>query len=306
MSASASQTAGRRYAAVRKVLLVTLGLNLMVAAAKLIWGYQNHIVALQADGFHSIFDAMANVVGLVAMSVARLPPDPEHPYGHQKLEVAASTIIGIMVLLGLLEVGRGIYAAITQGQAPSVDPATYGVVIVSIFTSLGVSIWEHRRGKALNSMILKSDASHTLSDSLAGLAVLVGIFLIDRGVPAGDVIASVVVMTFIGMTAYRVLRSSIDVMVDTAHFNADEVQTIVEREPGVLSCHFIRSRGMSGHAFLEFHMSMDPETTLEEAGQVMLVVKDKLEERFPDLEDVLIQLEPHEPEHIDDVPEKLL
>lgn len=305
MSAS-TQTIDRRYAEVRKVLLITLGLNLLVAALKLIWGYHNHIVALQADGFHSIFDALANVVGLVAMSIATRPPDPEHPYGHQKLEVAASTIIGIMVLLGLLEVGRGIYAAITTGQSPTVDASTYGVVIFSIFVSLGVSVYEHRKGKALNSMILKSDAAHTLSDSLAAVAVLVGILLIDRGIPTGDVIASVVVMTFIGMTAYRVLRSSIDVMVDTAHFNADEIQQIVEREPGVLSCHFIRSRGMAGHAFLEFHMSMSPATTLEEAGVVMLGVKEKLAKRFPDLEDVLIQLEPHKPEHVDDVPEQLL
>lgn len=301
-----SQARMDRNNAIRRVLLITLALNILVAALKLVWGYHQHIVSLQADGFHSLFDAMSNIVGLVAMGIASRPPDPEHPYGHQKLEVAASTIIGIMVLLGLLEVGRGLYAALTAGQTPVVTASTYGVVMISIVISFGVSFFEHREGRRLGSMILKADATHTLSDGLAALAVLAGIYLIDQGIFAGDVIASVVVMTFIGMTAYRVLRSSIEVLVDTALVDAEDVREIVEAIDGVLSCHFIRSRGMSGHVFLEFHLSMDPSTPLARGGEVMLLAKEKLQRRFPDVQDVLIQLEPHEPEHIDDVPEKLV
>ncbi len=206
---------GQTAPQVRRVLWITFFLNLAVAAAKLIYGYMTDIVSLQADGFHSIFDGMANVIGLVAMGLAMKPPDPEHPYGHRKIEVAASLVIGLMVTLGFLEVGRGVWDAATSDVAPKVTAASYVVVLVTLSVSLGVSFYERRAGERLNSMILKADSAHTFTDSIAGVSVLLGMYLVDIGIVVGDVLAALAVMFFIGMTAYRVLREGIDVLVDT-------------------------------------------------------------------------------------------
>lgn len=296
----------QRSRAVRRVLLITLGLNLAVAAAKFGVGYALDIVSLQAEGFHTTFDAASNIIGLIALSIAMLPPDPEHPYGHRKFEVAASFVIGLMVLLGMLEVGRGIYDSVTTGSAARVEPYAYVVVIATVFVNFAVSWYERREGQRHDSMILISDSAHTFSDSLAAMAVLGGIYLVDIGVPAGDLLASIVVMTFIGMTAYRVLRDGIDVLLDTAPLDANLVRRIAEEHPEVRSCHYVRSRGMRGAVHLEFHLSLDPETRLGEAGKVMLDVKTRLAETFPEVKDIIVQLEPHEAEHVEDVPEKLI
>ncbi len=293
-------------AAVRRVLIITLVLNLLVAATKLTVGYSLAIVSLQADGFHTVFDALSNIIGLVALGFAHRPPDPEHPYGHRKFEVAASLVIGIFVLLGMLEVGRGIYDAATAGTSPNIEPSAYFVVIGTIVVNFAISWYERREGKRYNSMILISDAAHTLSDSLAAMAVLVGIVLVDRGIVVGDVLAALVVMTFIGMTAYRVLRDGLDVIVDTAHVDADVVRQLAEEHPEVRSCHYVRSRGMSGNVHLEFHLSLDPETSLADAGTVMMAVKASIRRKLPEVRDILVQLEPHESGHIDDVPEQLI
>lgn len=295
-----------RNTAIRRVLLITLALNLAVAVTKLGVGYSLNIVSLQADGFHTVFDALSNIIGLVALSVARRPPDPEHPYGHRKFEVAASLVIGFMVILGMLEVGRGIYDAARGGQDPTIEPLAYVAVVSTIIVNLGISWYERREGQRHDSMILLSDSAHTLSDSLAAIAVLVGIFLVDRGFPFGDILAAVVVMTFIGMTAYRVLRDGLDVIVDTAHVEASDVRALAESHPEVRSCHYVRSRGMRGNVHLEFHLSLDPETTLAAAGEVMVAVKHLVKQRFPEVRDVIVQLEPHEADHIDDVPDHLI
>ncbi len=295
-----------RTRAVRRVLFGTLFLNLAVAASKLSVGYGYDIISLQADGFHTTFDALSNVIGLVALGVATRPPDPEHPYGHRKFEVAASLVIGMMVLLGLLEVGRGIYASFTEARTPQIEPIAYAVVIGTIFANVGIAYYERREGKRHDSMILLSDAAHTLSDSLAALAVLVGIFLVDHGFPFGDVLASLVVMTFIGMTAYRVLRDGIDVVLDTAPLDASQVQRIAEAHPEVRSCHYVRSRGMPGNVHLEFHLSLDPDVRLSEAGETMIAVKTLLKKEFPAVKDIIVQLEPHVPEHVEDVPDRLI
>ncbi|MFU8807261.1 MAG: cation diffusion facilitator family transporter, partial [Bradymonadaceae bacterium] len=290
------------HEAIRRVLWLTLALNILVATAKLAYGYHASIVSLQADGFHTIFDGLSNIIGLVALGFAMQPPDPEHPYGHHKLEVAASLTIGMMILLGLIEVGRGIWNAGVEGQEPQIAAGAYIVVIGAIAASLIISWYEKRAGERYNSMILKSDAAHTLSDALSGVAVLIGITLVHFGIPMGDILAALVVMLFIGMTAYRVLREGLGVIVDASLLDARVVQAFVEQLPDVRSCHYVRSRGMTGHVHLDLHLTLDPEMKLEDAGRVMIFVKEQLRKKFPGLRDILIQIEPHHPLHYEDVP----
>ncbi|MGM0556380.1 MAG: cation diffusion facilitator family transporter [Myxococcota bacterium] len=291
---------------VQRVLWITLALNLLVAGAKLYFGYAADIVSLQADGFHSIFDGASNIIGLVALGLATKPPDPEHPYGHRKIEVAASFSIGLMVLLGMLEVGRGLWDAAVTGTTPQITFVSYVVVVGAILTSLGVSFYERRAARKYDSMILEADSAHTLTDSLAGMAVLVGIFLVERGVPSADLMAALAVMFFIGVTAYRVLRDGMDVLVDTSLLEPQAVREIVESIEEVESCHYVRSRGMPGHVHVDLHLTLDPEMKLERAGEILLDVKALLKEEFGDVADVIVQIEPHKKIHVEDVPETLV
>jgi cation diffusion facilitator family transporter len=87
----------QRIRNIRRVLWVVLFLNLSVAFAKLAWGLISGSAAMQADGFHSLFDGTSNVVGLVGMGLAARPADRDHPYGHGKYETYASAIIGAML-----------------------------------------------------------------------------------------------------------------------------------------------------------------------------------------------------------------
>lgn len=295
-----------KSARVRRVLWVTLVLNCAVATTQIGYGYWADIISLQADGFHTTFDALANIIGLVALGIARQPPDVEHPYGHRKLEVAASLVIGLFVLLGFVEVGRAVWTSAAEGTTPQISPAAYGVVVATIAVNLGISAWEHRAGRKYDSMILTSDAAHTFSDTLAGLSVLLGMYLVESGVAVGDVLAALAVMLFIGMTAYRVLREGIDVIVDSSHLDPHRVQAVAESVDAVESCHYVRSRGMPGHVHLDLHLTLDPEMQLSEAGDILLDVKTTLREQFADLEDILVQVEPHVEEHVDDVPEQLI
>ena len=299
-------TQQERSAAVRRVLWITLFLNVAVAAAKIGYGYYSNIISLQADGFHTVFDGLSNVIGLVALGLATKPPDPEHPYGHRRIEVAASLTIGLMVLLGLLEVGRGIWDTANSGTSATVDAGAYAVIIGSIATNLAVGFYERAAGNRLDSMVLQADSAHTLTDSLAGLAVLVGVYLVDRGLEVADILAALAVMMFIGMTAYRVLREGMDVIVDTSYLDPNDVRAVVESVEEVRSCHYVRSRGMPGHIHVDLHMSLDPEMRLDDAGDILLEVQDLLTDRFEGVADVIVQIEPHKRIHVEDVPEKLV
>ena len=73
-----------RYAEVTRVLNRVLVLNLLVAVAKMALGYYTGAVSILSDGFHSLTDSASNVVALIGVSIARRPPDADHPYGHRK------------------------------------------------------------------------------------------------------------------------------------------------------------------------------------------------------------------------------
>src|SRR5215212_8761171 len=110
-----------RYAAVERVLLRVLLLNLSVAAAKIAFGYASGAISILSDGFHSLTDAASNVVGIVGVRAAGRPPDEDHPYGHRKYETVAAAAVTVFLLLVMVEVLRNAYNHLTgRGELPEI------------------------------------------------------------------------------------------------------------------------------------------------------------------------------------------
>src|SRR5437868_11684664 len=84
-------------------------LNVLVAVAKIVFGYASGAISILSDGFHSLTDAASNVVGLVGIRAAERPPDEDHPYGHRKYETVAAAAVTIFLLLVMVEVLRNAF-----------------------------------------------------------------------------------------------------------------------------------------------------------------------------------------------------
>src|SRR5206468_12593857 len=91
-----SPRAEQRLAGIARVMWIILGLNLIVALAKLLYGYRSGAIAITADGIHSLLDSASNVIGLIGISVAGRPADSNHPYGHRKYETFAALGVAMM------------------------------------------------------------------------------------------------------------------------------------------------------------------------------------------------------------------
>ena len=107
-----------RYRSIRNVLWVVLALNLAVALAKLVYGVISHSAAMEADGFHSLFDGASNIIGLVGMWFAARPADDDHPYGHSKYETFAAALIGLLLIVAGFTVGRGALDSLLGAACP--------------------------------------------------------------------------------------------------------------------------------------------------------------------------------------------
>ena len=160
-----------RYSSVVRVLYRVLVLNLAVAVVKIALGYATGAVSILSDGFHSLTDSASNVVALVGVSIARRPPDENHPYGHRKYETMASLGILAFLVIVLVQVLGAAYTRLLYGGTPKVFPEGIGIMAVTLVVNVFVVIYEGREARRLNSEVLRADARHTPSRTLSQSAV---------------------------------------------------------------------------------------------------------------------------------------
>jgi cation diffusion facilitator family transporter len=281
-----------RYGAVLRVLLRVLVLNLIVAGTKLALGYSTGSVSVISDGFHSITDSAANVMGLVGLRASRKPADEDHPYGHRKYETLAAAGILVLLLFVVLEVSRGAIVRLVGGGAPRVTALSFGVMLATLAINLIVVRYESGEGLRLNSELLRADAVHTRSDVITSCGVLVSLAGAALGYPVLDPIGGLVIAVFIARTGYQIGRETSQILSDRIVIAEDDLRRVVMSVPEVLGCHHIRSRGSLDYTFLDLHVWFRGNITLLEAHRLSHVVKDRLLEKYPHIADAIIHIEP--------------
>ena len=281
-----------RYAEVTRVLNRVLVLNLLVAVAKMALGYYTGAVSILSDGFHSLTDSASNVVALIGVSIARRPPDADHPYGHRKYETMASLGILVFLVVVLVEVLSAAADRFVNGGTPKVFPEGIGLMTVTLIVNLFVVSYEMRAGKRLNSEVLRADAKHTRSDVLTTGAVLGALLGVWWGYPLFDPMAALLVAGFIGHACWSIAQEASRVLADQIVLPEGEVRDVVQSVAGVIGCEKIRTRGSADYAFLDLHLWLDGNMPLKTAHAASHVVKDRLMTKFPQLADVVIHIEP--------------
>jgi cation diffusion facilitator family transporter len=282
-----------RNAGVRRVLWLTLGLNLLVAVLKLIYGSLTHTLSLRADGFHSLTDGSNNVLGLLGMWWAARPPDSKHPYGHEKVEVLAASAIGASLLLVAWNVVSGAIERLQHGaHAPELNLETWAVMLLTLGINLGVARYEARRARALGSTFLASDAAHTLSDVLVTLGVVATVALIQLGYGWIDPYASCVIAVFILVTGVQVVGRNLDYLMDAAQVDEAKIRDIVCLVPGIASAHKIRTRGTPGAIRIDLHIQIAPHLDVRQAHEVTHWAIDALKHQLEGVRDVVVHTEP--------------
>ncbi|HOF96032.1 MAG TPA: cation diffusion facilitator family transporter [Methanoculleus sp.] len=279
---------------VQRVFVIVLILNVAVAVVKAVFGVMAGSVSMVADALHSGFDSFSNVVGIVAMHLAGKPPDPEHPYGHGKIETLGTLVIGAMLLLtaaGILLEG---YGRLITPITPDITPITVGVMVGTLITNIIVSTYERRKGEEYQSQILIADSLHTRSDVFVSTAVLGGFLAIRLGYPAADPIIALGIGLLIARMGVGILYGAAEVLIDSMNLPCDPalVRAVVMDTPGVAGYHDFRCRGKPGEIFADIHVTVDPALSIARAHAISEEVEQRLKETVPGLAEVVVHIEP--------------
>jgi cation diffusion facilitator family transporter len=283
----------RRTAAIKKVLLVTLFLNLVVLSIKLSIGFMTGSLSLIADAVHSLTDSMNNILGLIVNRYSSPVPDREHPYGHQKVEAVGAICIAVLLSVAGIEILK---SAIERCWQPSRVLTIAMPELWLLLLVLGINIFvahhEKRQGQRLQSSLLIADAHHTMSDVWVTITVLLSllgtVFLRWQWL---DIAVTIPVAGLIWWSAWTVARENIPLLIDEIAVPSDEIYQVVMSIPEVIHALDIKSRGVLGkQCFMEMNLIVMP-VYVESAHLVMEKVVALLQEKYYPVQ-VNIHIEP--------------
>jgi cation diffusion facilitator family transporter len=280
--------------AIRRVLYITMVLNMVAMGAKLIVGYWTGALSLIADGFDSLFDAAGNVIGLVGIYLAARPADPEHPYGHRKFETMAAIAISILLFLTTWELLQSAWDRLRDpaGIDPEINVWSFGALAVSLVVHLGVAIYELRAGRRLKSDVLVADARHTRADLYVSLSVVAGLIAVRLGHPVVDPLLAIGIAAVIFKLGIDIIRESSQVLLDGAIVPVSEIERIVLGVREVRACHDVRSRGHEAAVYVDLHIRVAPEMSTAQSHAIAHDVQHRLRSEIPVIQDVVVHVEP--------------
>ncbi|HSK47529.1 MAG TPA: cation diffusion facilitator family transporter, partial [Coriobacteriia bacterium] len=247
-------------------------------------------------------DGTSNIVGLVGMSLAARPADRDHPYGHYKYETYASAGIAAMLVFAAYRIGSTTIEQLTTAALPTrVNAIAFGVMIVTLGVNLFITTWERRVGKRLGSEVLIADASHTASDVLVSVGVMISLAIVWIGEATGhpefakaDPIVALLVAVAIIYTAWGVFKQASATLSDTARIDPKDICSAVMATKGVLGCHHVRTRGSAAEVYVDLHVQVDESRTVSDGHRIAEDVERMLVEEFPQVVDAIVHLEPYD------------
>jgi cation diffusion facilitator family transporter len=268
---------------------------------KLLAGYLGRSEAVFADGIESACDFVAILTTMIALRIGEKPFDLAHPYGHGKAE----SISAIIVSLVIFATGGGIL----YGAVHTIVDARYetpqGMAVAAAFVTIIVKDrlyrYSAKAGSRLQSPAILAVAKDHRKDAVTSIATLIGVTGAFFGFRLMDPLAAGLTAFFVFHIGYQTFTTATQELMDARPPEEliTALTTLAEEVQGVEHVHEIRGRRSGQYVIIDLKLDMDPEMTVRESHAIAMQVKRRIFERYPNVGDVMIHINPHEEEHED-------
>jgi len=264
---------------------LTLGVIIGLVILKIIISVITGSISIIAQTADSSLDLLAVVIAFFAISMASKPADEEHPFGHGKIENISAVVQAILIFTagGLI-----IYSAVNRILSKAtieMTEAGIGIMVVSIVVSILLSRHLLKVSKATDSLALEAIGHNIAADVYSAAGVLAGLVVIRlTGLIILDSIIALAVALIIIRSAYTVIRRSFGGLMDTRLPEAEEntIKSIINKHSDQLvGFHELRTRKAGSQRFIELHLVMSSNISLEEAHNVCDGIEQDIEAELP-------------------------
>ncbi len=264
----------------------------MVSTIKIIYGYLTNSLAIISDGFHSLFDGVSNIVGLIGIYLSSHPPDEKHPYGHRKYETLFTVFVGLLMFITCAEIFKKVYESVINTHYVKVTSVSFIIMFSTIIINTFVARYEVKKGKELKSEYLLADSLHTKSDIYISLGVIASLIFMKLGFIFADIITGAIVGLFVARAGINIIKEAAETLVDRTKIDKSKIKEVVKHVQGVRGCHGVRTRGTFSHVFLDLHLLVDPNLSVHDAHEIAHIVELEIKKSFPEVVDIVVHIEP--------------
>ncbi|MDR2093510.1 MAG: cation diffusion facilitator family transporter [Azoarcus sp.] len=283
-----------RARAIRHVTLLAIVTNAALALGQIAVGLFAHAFSLVADAAHTLSDLVTDFMVLAAGRHGADPADLDHPYGHGRIETAATLLLGASLAavgIGFLWTS-GIRLQHMDVQTP-LHPAALAMALLTLTVKETLSRFTLAAARRLRARLLEANAWHARSDAASSLVVAIGIGGSLAGYPFLEPLAAAVVGFLILRMGIRLAWDAVRELIDTG-LPPEELarlrQTIAET-PGVVGLHELRTRRMAQRVLCDAHVQVDPRITVSEGHYISNSVVAAIRAAHPDVSEVLVHID---------------
>ncbi|WP_374278751.1 cation diffusion facilitator family transporter [Azonexus sp.] len=293
----AAASAAERSAEAQRATWASVAVNLVMTLVQLVVGWLAHSQSLVAHGLHSFSDLLSDFLVIYASRQSAHPADAAHPYGHARIETAATLILGSsLALIGggiLWESGMRLQHV---ESLPAVELSALWVAIATVVSKEGLYRYLIRVAERLRSQLMIANALHTRADAASALVVVVGIAGALLGWTFLDLLAAALMGFMILRMGVGLAWGAIKELIDTS---LDDTQVAAIRSsllatPGVRGLHQLRTRRMAHQALVDAHVQVDSWISVSEGHRIAESARARVLREHPEVLDVLVHIDPED------------
>ncbi|MBE0468348.1 MAG: cation transporter [Methyloprofundus sp.] len=292
-----------------RVTIVGALVNVFLTIIKIGFGIFGQSAALIADGVHSLSDLASDMLVLIAVKLGAREADHDHPYGHRRFETIATVILGLGLVVIAFGIAWDVFERVLSPERMLIpQTSAMGIAAISILANEWLYQYTKRVAAVTRSKLLMANAWHHRSDAISSIVVLIGVAGSLLGYLWADSVAAVLVAVMVAKIGINLVSDSIKELVDTGLPKAlvEEIRTEIVAIDGVKNIHLLRTRLMGEDALVDAHIVVNSRITVSEGHMIADVVRDVLIEKFDDVQDVLVHVDPESDEYELDYANKLL
>ena len=279
----------------RLASVAALSTALILVAAKAFAWWLSGSVSLLAGLTDSLLDGAASLINLIAVHYALQPADENHRYGHGKAEALAGLGQALFLALSALLVG---WRGFERLQAPQDIEAT-GIGVAVMLLSLALTglllMFQRHVVRTTGSTAIRADSLHYASDLLLNASILAALLLAAWGWRSADALFGMAIALYIFWSALTIVRESAAVLMDQELplETSERMRLLALDVPGVLGAHDLRTRMSGTRWFVQLHLDLPGQLSLQEAHALCEAVELAIRAEFPRAE-VLVHADPHD------------
>lgn len=265
---------------------------IVLTITKLVVGLWTNSLGILSEALHSGLDLFAAGITLFAVTKAAKPPDPDHHYGHWRVENLSALIETILLLVTVIWI---IYEAlrriIFQDLAVEANLLAFGVIIFAMIIDFSRSRALKRVARKYDSQALEADALHFSTDILSSSVVFIGLLFTFFGFPIGDPLAAIGVAIIVLYITIRLGKETVDILLDRAPLGLETpIRRAVENIDGIRECGRIRLRKAGPVTFVDVVCYAEHSIPLASAHELSVKAR-KAAEQVVERADVVVHMD---------------